>query len=75
MEERILKVLKSIKHEKDFENSTDFIKDEIFDSFDVIELVSCLEEEFSCVIDALDIVPENFRNIDCIKAVIVKSEE
>lgn len=74
MEERILKILNEINAEEDYENSTNYIEDEILDSFDMIELVSKLEEEFDCIIDALDIVPENFCNLESIMSVIRKSE-
>lgn len=71
--ERIIEILKTIHPETIFENSVDFVKDELLDSFDVIELVSNIEKEFSIVIDGLDILPENFKNVDSIVEMIRKA--
>ncbi len=73
MEEKILKILKDIRSDSDFENSEDFIADDMLDSFDVIELVSNLEDTFDCKIDGLDIMPENFSNLKAIAEMVVKS--
>ena len=50
---RIVEILKEIKPECDFSNSSDFIVDELLDSFDVVALVSELEESFHILIDGL----------------------
>ena len=73
MNKKILEILREIQPAGDFENSNDFIKDELLDSFDVIELVSNLESEYSVVIDGLDILPENFKNIESIEDMIRKA--
>ena len=36
------------------------------DSFDIVSLVSALDEEFNISIDGTDIIPENFETIDSI---------
>lgn len=71
--EKILDMLKEIKPEQDFETSADFIEDGMLDSFDIISLISLLEEEYSIVIDGLDIVPENFASVDAIAGLVKKS--
>ena len=71
--EKILELLKEIRPEFDFENSTDFIEDGYFDSFDIAALVEMIENAFGIVIDGLDILPENFQNIDSIIKVIGKN--
>lgn len=70
---KIVDILKEIHPETDFERSDDFIRDELLDSFDVIELVSGLEEAFGITIDGLDILPENFNSLENIEKMIVKS--
>ena len=59
MEERILEVVRAIRPDVDFEKETALIDDEILDSFDVIQIVTELMEEFGIFIDADDIEPEN----------------
>ena len=71
--EKILELLREIRPEFDFENSTDFIEDGYLDSFDIAALVEMIENAFGIVIDGLDILPENFQNIDSIIKVIGKN--
>lgn len=73
--EELLKVLKSVKPEVDFENNESLIDDEILDSFDIITLVSALDEEFDIQITAKDIVPENFNSAKAIYNLVQKLEE
>ncbi len=63
MEEKILAILKDIRPEFDFETSEDFVEDGYLDSFDIVTLVSELEETFDVIIDGLDILPENFNTV------------
>ena len=71
--EKILTILNEIKPEYDFTESQDFIMDGYLDSFDVVALVSALEEEYGVLIDALDILPENFCNLEAILLVVKKN--
>ena len=73
MKEKILEILLKIRPESDFKGSGDFISDDLLDSFDVIELVSCLEDEFGCVIDGLDILPQNFKSLEDIEGIVSRS--
>ena len=45
----------------------------MLDSFDVLTLVTDLEEKFGVKIDGGDILPENFGSIEAIENLIVKS--
>jgi acyl carrier protein len=69
----ILEMLQEIRPEFDFSSSDNFIEDELLDSFDVIALVDMFEKEFHIKIDALDILPENFTNINTMKDLINKN--
>lgn len=71
--DKILAILKEIRPEYDFETSEDFVAEGLLDSFDVVTLVSELETAFDVVIDGLDVVPENFNNIDSILEVLKKN--
>lgn len=71
--EKILNILKEIRPEYDFAESKDFIEDGLLDSFDMVTLVSDLEEEYGIIIDGLDIVPENFNSVDAIAEVVKKN--
>ncbi|MBR1508308.1 MAG: acyl carrier protein [Eubacterium sp.] len=67
-------MLTELRPEFDFENSTDFIEDGLLDSFDIVSLISMIEDEYGISIDGLDIVPENFSGIDAIVELVVKNK-
>lgn len=73
MNEQVMAMLNELRPEFDFTDSDDFVMDGLLDSFDIISLVSMLEEKYECKVDGLDIVPENFSSIDSIMALIKKS--
>ena len=69
----IYAILKSLRPEFDFTESEDFVEDGFLDSFDIISLVSTIEEKYGVKIDGLDVVPENFCSVDAIAGLIRKS--
>lgn len=71
--EKILAILNDLHPEFDFKNSKDFIADGYLDSFDVVVLVSELENSYDILIDALDILPENFCSVEAIAEVVKKN--
>lgn len=73
MNDQIFAILKELRPEFDFTDSDDFIMDGLLDSFDVISLVSLLEEKNDIKIDGLDIVPENFASVDAMIKLVEKS--
>ena len=70
-----MRILSEVRPEFDFEGSEDFIEDGYLDSFDVVTLVSEIEEEFGVIIDGMDVVPENFDSVASIIKMIEKSEK
>lgn len=72
MENEVLNLLKTIRPEFEFENSKDFIEDGYLDSFDIVTIVSELEDSFDVIIDGLEVVPENFNSIKAICELIRK---
>lgn len=73
MEQEIIKILKEIRPEFDFTQDMNFIKEGILDSFDVVSLVTSLDEYFCISIDGMDIVPENFATVDSIMNLLIKN--
>lgn len=61
--EEILKILENIHPEHDFKASQDFVADGLLDSFDIVTLVTEIEQKFGVIIDGEDVTPENFRNV------------
>lgn len=74
MRQRIIEILESIRPEFNFkENDVDFIAEGMLDSFDVITLVTELDEKFSISIDGMDVMPENFSTIEKIENLLLKN--
>lgn len=69
----IYDILNNLRPEFDFKSCSDFIAEGYLDSFDIVSLVAELEDRFDCIIDALDIVPENFNSVESIVEVVKKS--
>ena len=72
MKDSILEVLREVNEDADFESSLDFLEDGLIDSFEIVELVSKLEDKFPIEIRGIDIVPENFLNLETIEKLLKK---
>lgn len=70
MEQRVLKILESVNEEILTYRGSDMLGDGIIDSFQVIDIVSSLEEAFSLEIDAEYVIAENFSNKDSVIALM-----
>lgn len=70
MKEQVLKILKGVRQDVDFEKETKLIDDSILDSFDIISIVSDLNDEFDIDISADELEPENFNTLDAIIALV-----
>ena len=65
MRTKILDILRQIREDVDFENEKELLTGEVLDSFDIISLISLLEEKLKIDIDLVDITDENFNSLDC----------
>ncbi len=73
--EELLKLLKKIKPEVNFEGNEHLIDNEELDSFDIVSIVSAINDEFDIEIGAGDIVPENFNSVQAMYELIQKLED
>ncbi|MDH1882709.1 acyl carrier protein [Empedobacter sp. GD03797] len=73
MKSQIIEILNGIRPEFNFGTETEFISNGMLDSFDLITLVTELDETFGISIDGTDILPENFETIDAIEALLIKN--
>lgn len=73
MMERIITILTELRPEFDFTEDVDFIEEGMLDSFDVINLVTALDEQFGISIDGMDVLPENFSSIERIEMLLKKN--
>ena len=62
----LLELLKDIRPDIDFENETALIDDGILDSFDVVSIISEIDDKFGVQIRITELEPDNFNSIDAI---------
>lgn len=74
MKDQIIKILTELRPEFDFtQEGVNFIEEGMLDSFDLVTLVSELDNTFGISIDGVDILPENFCSVDAIANLLVKN--
>ena len=64
--EKLLELLKGIRPDVDFENETALIDDGILDSFDVVSIISELDDAFGVQVRITELDPENFNSAEAI---------
>lgn len=64
--EKLLEILKSIRPDVDFENETALIDDGILDSFDVVSIISELDDAFGVQVRITELDPESFNSVEAI---------
>ena len=73
--EQLLDSLREMHPETDFERETRLVDDGVLASFDIVMLITRIEEEFDVVIPAKDIVPEHFNSAKALYALIERIAE
>lgn len=66
----VLEILKGVRSDIDFENETALIDDGILDSFDTVEIVTRLEDEFGIEVPPAKLTPENFNSLSGIEKLV-----
>lgn len=64
--EQLLAILKNIRPDVDFANEKALIEDGILDSFDVVSIISELDDVFGVQIKITELDPENFNSVESI---------
>lgn len=63
---KLLDILSEIRPDVDFENETSLIDDGILDSFDVVSIISEIDDVFGVQIRITELDPENFNSAESI---------
>ena len=70
--ETLIEILEELRPDVDFADEKSLITGGVFDSFDIITLVSRLSDEFDITIRPADLLPENFNSAEAMLAMIEK---
>ncbi len=73
--EQLLEILEELHPEVDFETCETLIDDKILDSFDIISIISEVNDVFDVTISAEYIIPDNFNSAKALYALIEKLED
>lgn len=64
--------MSEVRPDLDFEKETKLIDDDILDSFDIISIVSEVNDQFEIEINVNDLLPENFNSAAALYDLIIK---
>ncbi len=70
--DKLLELLQDVRDDVDFENATDLIDGKILTSFDIIQIISVIDEEYDIAIPATEIIPANFNSVSAMYELIKK---
>lgn len=71
----LLEILENLHPEVDFDTCETLIEDKILDSFDIITIISEINEAYDVVIPAEEIVPDNFNSAKALYELVCRLEE
>ena len=72
MKEQLMNLLEEIRPDVEFENESKLIDDGILDSFDIISIVSEMNDTFDIEINVDELEPYNFNTVDAMIELIKK---
>lgn len=64
--EELIELLKDVRDDVDFSKCTDLIDGKILTSFDIIQIISVIDEEYDVAVPANEIIPANFNSAQAI---------
>lgn len=64
--EKLMELLKGVRPDVDFENENALVDDGILDSFDVVSIISALDDEYDVQVRITELDPENFNSAQAI---------
>jgi len=70
--DELIEILKDLHEDVDFDTCTTLIDDKILDSFDIVTIISEIDDKFDVTIPAEEIIPENFNSAEALYALIEK---
>ena len=66
----LINLLSEIRPDVDFENERNLIDDGILDSFDIVSIISELDDNFGIAVRVTELGPENFNSAESIYEMI-----
>ena len=73
--QELMDILEETRPDIDFKKEKALIDDELLDSFDIISIVSEINDAFDISINVNDLLPENFNSVEAILTLITRLQE
>lgn len=73
--DELMELLEGIRPDIDFEREKALVTDRLLESFDIINLVSEINDEFDVKIKPADLVPENFDSVEAMWEMIERLQD
>ena len=73
--EELIKQLEEIKSGVDFAHETTLVDSKKLNSFDIIQIIAMLDDEFDVSVPASQIIPANFNSAEAMWAMIQRLSE
>jgi acyl carrier protein len=73
--EKILEILNEVRPDIDFEDEKELIDSGLLDSFDIVSIISDLNDEFDINIRVTDLKAENFNSIEAIQNLVLSKQK
>ena len=73
--EKLLAILEDMKPGVDFKKEKKLIEDGILDSFDIVEIIAAIDDEFDVEIPVMEVQPEVFNDVEKLYALIERLME
>ena len=73
--QELMDILEETRPDIDVEKEKALIDDELLDSFDIISIVSEINDAFDISINVNDLLPENFNSVEAILTLITRLQE
>ena len=70
IKETLLRILRDLHPEIDFENEDALVTDGVLDSFDIVSLVAEINSEFDITVGIDELEPENFDSVDAMEKLV-----
>ena len=71
----VIEMLEDVKEGVDYRNATGLVDNREIDSFDILAIISAIDDEFDLSVPAKDVVPANFNSAQSLCALINRLAE
>jgi acyl carrier protein len=73
--QELMEILEGIRPDIDFANEKSLVTDRLLESFDIINLVSEIDDAFDVKIKPADLIPENFDSVEAMWELIQRLQD